>query len=153
MHPDELARLVDRELKRLPAPRAPGTLRLRVMAAVRDRAARPAVPGWWTRWPTTVRALAAAAAVAVLAGAWWWGPIVEPRFVAALAEGFGVRLLALLDLWRQAEAVTTGAETIWRVVVQPVVWLLLPFVLLMWMACVAFGAVLDRVALGGATQS
>jgi hypothetical protein len=153
MHPDDLARLVDRELKRLPAPRAPESLLPRVLTAVRARPARPALPGWWARWPVGVRALAAAAVVAVLAGASWWGPAVEARFVAALAESAVVRLLGLIDLWRQAEGVTTAAEAIWRLIVQPLSWLLLPLVLLMWFACAAFGAALDRVALGGATQS
>jgi hypothetical protein len=100
-----------------------------------------------------VRGLAAAAAVAVLAGAWWWGSGVESTVGAAVAEGAMTRLLGLFDLWRQVQAVTSAAETVWRVVVQPLSWLLLPFVLLMWTGCVAFGAALGRVALGGATQS
>jgi hypothetical protein len=152
MHPDELARLVDRELKRLPAPRAPRTLLPRVMTAVRARPVS-AVPGWWTRWPVAVRGVAAAVTLAVVAGAWWWSPMVEATFGAALAEGALTRVLGLFDLWRQVQAVTTATETIWRVVVQPVSWLLLPLVLLMWVGCVAFGAALGRVALGGATQS
>ena len=155
MHPDELARLVDAELKRLPAPKAPETLRLRVMAAVR---AVPPVTvvtpvGRRRGWPVFARVAAAAAGVSLVAGLWLLWPLMQGHvfaFASAVAEG---PLFRLVDMWRQAEAISTAVDVIWRVIFQPIGWVLLPLVLLMWIACATFGAALSRVALGGATQS
>lgn len=153
MHPDELARLVDRELKRLPAPRAPETLLPRVMTAVRQLPARTGAIGWWYRWPVAVRALSAAASVAVLAGLWWFWPVLHAQAAGVLATSAGARFSVVLDVFRQASAISTALDALWRTVLQPLSWVLLPLVLLMWAACAAFGAALGRVALGGATHS
>ncbi len=153
MHPDELTRLVDRELKRLPSPRAPETLLPRVMTAVQVLPARAGAVGWWYRWPVAVRALAAAASVAVLAGLWWFWPAMQAQAVGVLADSTGERFGVVQDLFRQAAATSTALGALWRTVLQPLSWVLLPLVLLMWAACAAFGAALGRVALGGATQS
>lgn len=153
MHPDELTRLVDRALRRLPAPRAPETLALRVMAAVRAVPSAAATSRSWMAWPIGWRVLSAAATIAILAGLSWAWPAAQAQLaplVATVAEG---PLFRLVDLWRQAEAMSTAAEVIWRTVVQPVGWVVLPLVLLMWVACATFGAALSRVALGGATHS
>ncbi len=152
MHPDELARLVDRELKRLPAPQAPATLLPRVMAAVRARAGE-AAPRTWMAWPLAWRLGSAAAAAVLIAGLVWAWPVVQSQVfvqLAALAEG---PLFRIVDAWRELGAVSTAAGVIWRTVVQPLGWVVLPLVLLMWVACATFGAALGRVALGGATQS
>jgi len=152
MHPDELTRLVDAALKRLPAPKAPDTLRLRVMAAVRTRPSA-AVVRRPLGWPMAARIASAAAAVSLIGGLWLFWPTVQARvlvLVSAVAEG---PLFRLVDLWRQAEALSTAVDVIWRVICQPVGWALLPVVLLMWIACATFGAALSRVALGGATHS
>ena len=152
MHPDELARLVDAELKRLPAPKAPETLRLRVMAAVRAVPPVTVPVGRPLGWSVLSRVAAAAAAVSLVGGLWWFWPVVQGQvfaLVSAAAEG---PLFRLVDVWRQAEALSTAVDVIWRVIFQPVGWVLLPLVLLMWIACATFGAALSRVALGGATQ-
>jgi hypothetical protein len=153
MHPDELARLVDRELKRLPSPRAPQTLLPRVMTAVQHRPAPTSAVGWWYRWPLAVRALSAAASVAVLAGLWWFWPAAQAQLAGALAGATAARFGVVFDAFRQAAAISTALDTLWRTVLQPLSSVLLPFVLLMWAACATFGAALGRVALGGATQS
>ena len=82
--------------------------------------------------------------IALIAGG---GDFVQ---LAALAEG---PLFRIVDAWRELGAVSTAAGVIWRTVVQPLGWVVLPLVLLMWVACATFGAALGRVALGGATQS
>src|SRR5262245_29328046 len=67
---DDLERLVERELKRLPAPRAPETLLPRVMLAVQSaRAAQPPVREWMT-WPVSWQ-MASLAAVALIAIGLW----------------------------------------------------------------------------------
>jgi hypothetical protein len=153
MHPDELARLVDRELKRLPTPRAPETLLTRVMTAVQQRPSRTGAVGWWYRWPIAVRALSAAASVAVLAGLWWFWPAMQAQLAGALAGTTAARFGVVLDVFRQAAAISTALDALWRTVLQPLSSVLLPLVLLMWAACAALGAALGRVALGGATPS
>jgi hypothetical protein len=153
MHPDELARLVDRELKRLASPRAPETLLPRVMTAVQARPARTGAVGWWYRWPIPVRVLSAAASVAVLAGLLWFWPAMQAQLAAALAGTTAARFGVVLDVFRQAAAISTALDALWRTVLQPLSSVVLPLVLLMWAACAAFGAALGRVALGGATQS
>lgn len=153
MHPDELARLVDRELKRLASPRAPDTLLPRVMTAVQARPARTGAVGWWYRWPIPVRVLSAAASVAVLAGLLWFWPAMQAQLAAALAGTTAARFGVVLDVFRQAAAISTALDALWRTVLQPLSSVVLPLVLLMWAACAAFGAALGRVALGGATQS
>jgi hypothetical protein len=155
MHPDELARLVDAELKRLPAPRAPATLRRRVLAAVRAVPSTTVVTtvGRRRSWPLFARVGAAAAAVSLVGGLWLVWPLVQGHVFALASAAAEGPLFRLVDVWRQAEAISTAADVIWRVIFQPVGWALLPLVLLMWIACATFGAALSRVALGGAAQS
>ena len=54
--PDELERLIHRELRALPARRAPRTLESRVLAALEQRTALPWYRQGWSYWPATVRA-------------------------------------------------------------------------------------------------
>jgi hypothetical protein len=71
MDPADLEGLLDRELKQLPAPRAPQTLLPRVMAATAGRDVQvPEATGWLT-WPLPWR-VASVAAVALAAYAAWW---------------------------------------------------------------------------------
>jgi len=153
MHPDELARLVDRELKQLPAPTAPETLRLRVMAAVRAVPPAAAPARRHLGWPVFARVASAAAALSLVGGLWLFWPTVQGQAFALASAAAEGPLFRLVDLWRQAGAISTAIEVIWRAIFQPVGWALLPLVLLMWIACATFGAALSRVALGGATQS
>src|SRR5580765_1858939 len=51
MYPADLDRLVDRELKHLPSPRAPHTLLPRVLAAVEHWTRRPWYERAWFTWP------------------------------------------------------------------------------------------------------
>ena len=67
MEPDDLERLAHRALAELPMPRAPRTLRPRVMGAV----AIPNVGHPWFTWPWPVQ-VAAVMAVAVVAGVCGW---------------------------------------------------------------------------------
>jgi hypothetical protein len=153
MHPDELARLVDRELKRLPAPKAPDTLLPRVMAAVRALPSAAPTSRWWLNWPVAAQGVSAAIAIALVVGLWRLWPAAQAQLVAlmsAVSWGPVGRLAAIL---RDAESLGTAIEVVWRVVMQPIGWVMLPVVLLMWIACAMFGAALSRVALGGATQS
>ena len=65
----DLERLVDRELKRLPAPRAPETLLPRVMLAVGARRAEAPAPDWMT-WPLSWQVASLVAVVLIAIGLW-----------------------------------------------------------------------------------
>jgi hypothetical protein len=51
MDPADLERLIDRELRSLPTPRAPRTLLPAVMAAANEAANRPWYSRTWLQWP------------------------------------------------------------------------------------------------------
>ena len=89
----------------------------------------------------------------MLAGLWWFWPVLHAQAAGVLATSAGARFSVVLDVFRQASAISTALDALWRTVLQPLSWVLLPLVLLMWAACAAFGAALGRVALGGATHS
>ncbi len=147
MTPDELEKMIDCELKRLPAPRAPRTLLPRVLAAVQARATAPWYQRAWLTWPRQWQALSLAALVALLAGAALLLPGVDSAaggYAAKLAGGLGGRLGAA------GKNFATGMNTalmLWRSLVQPALGYALALVTLMFLACVTFGTALTRVAL------
>lgn len=146
MEPDRLERLVDRALADLPAPRAPGTLHARVMAAV----APQAVGHPWFTWPRAAQAAAmllVAGLCVVVAAAW---PALSGSVVSAVPgpvqSGVGY-LESVLDggaaLWRVVELT-------WSAVVAPIARIALLVIVMLGTACAVCLAALSRVALGGA---
>jgi hypothetical protein len=126
---DELEGLVDRELRRLPAPRAPQTLLPRVLAAVDAWANRPWYTRAWFAWPIGWR-LASLVPLAVLLYLGWRLP--PPPAEVAAAAGAG--------------------RVVWDLVVAPVLPYLIVVVVLMALACVVFGLALNYVLLERAEQ-
>lgn len=114
---------IDRELKRLPLPHAPHTLLPRVLQAV-ERAARPWYSRAWFTWPSHWR-LASVAAVALIAYGVWRLPPAPGSVVATAGT---VRVL-------------------WETLIQPLLPYLLVLMVLMGVACAAFGVVLNYVLL------
>jgi hypothetical protein len=154
MDPAELERLASRAFDRLPEPRAPRTFLARVMAAVALEARRPWYRRAWRTWPAAWQATSAAALIILAAG----GVLLVPGVFANVREALAMVSMPVpspLDgPVRTLAAVWDAAAVVWRLVVQPVAPYLALFVLVMSMACVAFGTALDRVvALGGATKS
>jgi hypothetical protein len=153
MDPFELERLIDRELKQLPAPSAPRTLLPRVRAAVEQRAARPWYLRAWFTWPGPVQAVFGAMLVAIVAA----GALGLPGVSAALAGlDWNLEMPMSIDLVGMPAwigAAWDATRVLWRVLVQPIFSYVVMFVLVMSAACVAFGTALDRVALGGASES
>jgi hypothetical protein len=160
MPPGDLEDVVDRALKRLPAPRAPRTLLPRVMAAVEaERAARSpgsnrrAGAGPWLAWPLAwqMASLAAVVVLAVgIAQLWPWTEAAVRLTVAPALDGVTAFVAGM------AAKVTTAASVtriIWNAIVQPLVAYVLVLVLVMCAACAAFGAALGRVVLGGVPQT
>ena len=136
-----------RALRALPAPTAPPTLAPRVMAAVQARLAQPPARTWF-EWPLRWRVSSVAAAVAMLIGvivAWplvlGWG---QPAIDAVTGRVTGV--------WHGAQIALNLADVVFRAVWHPVVMPFLLFVTVMTIACATVGAMLGRVALGGASR-
>jgi hypothetical protein len=149
MPPEDLSRLVDEALSRLPSPRAPRTLRPRVMAAV-----APPVTGhpWFTwGWPAQV---AAVLVVGLLLAGFSW---LEPRLLS------GARDLVPDSLASMAAQFSTVAETgtamgrvvqvTWSGVVLPIAKLVLLLTATLCTACAACLAALGRMTPGGVSQT
>jgi hypothetical protein len=141
---------LDRALQALPTPRAPWTLLPRVMAAVQAQPEPVRGRPWFTWAPEWQIASLAALIVAVAAGA-----LLASH--ADVAFRFGVGLLG--DVTpnaatgvQDAVAFASATRMLWQALFQPVLGYVVVWILLMSLACAAFGAALS-FALGGASQS
>lgn len=145
MHPVDLETLVGGELRRLPVPRAPQTLLPRVLAAVQAWAQRPWYQRAWFTWPIGLQIASVAALILIVAG----GAMLVPRTMAsagAAASTVTERVMEDVAPATQLAGVTANAaRVIWRVLLEPVAVYAFGIVLLMWLACAAFGAALTRV--------
>jgi hypothetical protein len=129
----ELERLIDRELKRLPAPRAPRALLPRIMAAV----ATPRVLPWysrpWLSWPPQWQVLSIGMVAAIGYGVW---------LVSAQAP-------QLVELTSQMSAVS---RTLWNVLFGPIAFVVLGLTIIFALACAAAWTAVSRVTFGGASS-
>lgn len=126
----DLERRVDRELQRLPAPRAPHTLLPRVLAAVEAWVDRPWYTRAWFTWPLGWQV----ASVALLAFAFvgvWLLPPAPPSVVVT----------------------TNAGRVLWRTMIEPFLAYAFVIVVIMCVACAAFGAALSYVFVERAEQS
>jgi hypothetical protein len=121
---DALQAQVDRELRQLQPPRAPGTLLPRVMQIVATRAHRPWYARSWFTWPWPWR-IASIAAVALVAYSVWRLPPAPPAVVTAIST----------------------TRIVWDTLVQPLLPYLVAIMVLMGLACAVFGAALNYVLL------
>ena len=128
---DELAARVDRELRRLPLPRAPQTLLPRIMAAVEAWAQRPWYTRAWFAWPAQWRLVSLVPVALLFYVVWSWSlPPPPPTVVAA----------------------TDAGRVLWSAVIEPLLPYILAVVLLMGIVCAAFGLALNYVLLERAEQ-
>jgi hypothetical protein len=150
MDPAELERLVDRELRRLPAPRAPHTLLPRVMGAVDALARRPWYERAWFTWPVAWQIATVTLAIAALTGLVMLLPDVTSaaRQAPVVADVSGEVSAAA----QRMETVTTTARVLWRALLAPVVPYAFGLVLLMCLACAVFGTVLNHLVFGKALR-
>jgi hypothetical protein len=127
---DDLERRVDRELRRLPSPLAPDTLLPRVLAAVDAWARRPWYARAWFTWPIGWQ-IASILALMLFAAGLWMLPPAPPSFVVT----------------------TSASRVLWRTMVEPFLAYAFVVVVLMCLACAAFGAALSYVFVERAEQS
>jgi len=130
----DLERIVDRELKRLPVPRAPRSLAPRVMAAV---AAAPRAAAWyarpWLAWPVWMQALSVIALAGLAAGAWTlWNetPVLAQR----------------------ANQMAAVSRALWNVLFGPIAIVVLTLTIVVALACAAAWTAVSRVTFGGASS-
>jgi hypothetical protein len=140
----DLERLVDRELRRLPTPRAPQTLLPRVMHAVQAQAHRPWYTRAWVTWPIGWQIVSVAALAAIVAG----GAVLLPHArtaVATIAAAFASDDVTAVS--QQVAETTSGAGILWRTLLSPLLSYVFGIVVLMVLACVAFGTALNYVVI------
>jgi hypothetical protein len=129
----DLERIVDRELKRLPTPRAPRTLLPRVMAAVTAPRALPWYSRPWLSWP---RALQGASAVVC----------------AALAWGAWVLWAEAPQLVQWINQMAAVSRALWNVLFGPIAFVVLGLTVIVALACAAAWTAVSRVTFGGASS-
>ena len=148
MDPADLERLIDRELRALPAPRAPRSLLARVMAAVEVEAERPWYARAWLTWPAGWQIASALLLMAVVAG----GAMLLPQLRAAAATlTFVADVRAdVADSARDVEVASTAVRVVWQTLLAPVVPYAFGLVTLMCAACAVFGTALNHLVFGRA---
>ena len=124
---EDLEQRVHRELQRLPGPMAPHTLLPRVLAAVDAWARRPWYTRAWFTWPLGWQ-IASVALVAAVAYGFWVLPSAAPVPSSVLGTASGARIL-------------------WRTLIEPFLFYALGLIVLMCLACAAFGTALNYVFL------
>jgi len=147
MNPADLERLVDDGLKRLPAPRAPRTLLPRVLAATVHRRPSPWYARAWLTWPLAGQAASVAAVGVLVAGIYL---LVRP---ALSWPGGGGLPGGLTDLFETLGQVSALVRVSWRLLLEPVAFVVMAAALTLSLGCAALWSVLERVALGGGSES
>jgi len=129
----DLERIVDRELKRLPVPRAPRSFAPRVMAAV--AVSRPVA--WyarpWLAWPVWMQAVSVIALAGLAAGAWtFWNETPQ--------------------LAQRANQMAAVSRAFWNVLFGPIAIVVLALTVVVVLACAAAWTAVSRVTFGGASS-
>src|SRR5262245_31066695 len=115
----DLEKLLDRDLKALPQPRAPRTLMARVLEAA---ARAPHVPWYarpWRAWPLEGQIAAALVILGVLTGALLAGQYVWQALNPEALPGQATAAW-LATLVARGAAALRGLDTLWRVFVEPI---------------------------------
>jgi hypothetical protein len=140
----DLERRVHDALRGLPSPRAPETLLLRVMTAVRT--ARPWYGREWVSWPPVCQVASALlfATIVVATAIWLRGTeIAGLSELAVLESEWPARLSRTAH---QAAATVGAAGLLWRAILAPIEGCLVTLVALTSMTCAATGALLVHVS-------
>lgn len=131
MNFDQLEERVHAELRRLPDPLAPSSLLPRVLAAVDAWALRPWYTRAWFTWPLGWQVASIVALALVALGVWMLPSATPPSVVVT----------------------TNAGRVLWQTMIQPFLLYAFAVVVLMCIACAAFGAALGYVFLERAEQS
>lgn len=149
MDADDLERLADRALSALPSPRAPQTLRPRVMAAIAPRhAGRP-----WFTWPWPLQVATLAVAVGLAGGVAWSWPHLVAQAQVLLPNPLQASASYMGGAAETSVALGKVAQLTWSAVIAPIAKGVLLLTLTLCTACAVCLAALNRMALGGASRS
>lgn len=133
MNDQDLERLVDRELRRLPLARAPRTLLPRILSAVTVPRPRPWYARPWLAWPRAAQVASVLMLAGLFSGAWTlWSE--APRIVQ----------------WANQMAAVSRA--LWSVLIGPIAFVVLGLTVLVALACAAAWTAVSRVTFGGASS-
>ena len=148
MDPLDLERLIDRQLRELPPPRAPRSLLPRVMTAVELAADRPWYTRAWLNWPGGWQV----ASVLLLIGVVTGGVLILPQLrAAATALTFVADVRGdVATSARDMEVASTAVRVLWRTLLAPVVPYAFALITLMCAACAVFGTALNHLVFGRA---
>src|SRR5512133_1289178 len=147
MSGDDLAREIDRELKALPAPRAPDTLLPRVMRAAAGRTPAAWYARPWLAWPRGWQIASAASLAAVgagLAALFSWLLAVPAGAGAAAAHATG-RVGQVATMLENAAALM---RVVWVTLFEPAAFWLVFVAVSLSLTCAAIWSALERVAMG-----
>ena len=134
-----------RALRQLPEPRAPRTLAPRVMAAVHARLAHPPARTWF-EWPRVWQVASLSSAAVLLAAV----VVGWPFLIAWLQPAIDATAVRVDAVVHNGEVAVAFAGVVFRAVWHPLVMPFVLFVTAMTIVCATVGAMLGRVALGGA---
>lgn len=142
---------VHRRLRRLPAPKAPRSLAPRVMAAIATPPRAPWYSRGWSTWPVGWQVASALSVCVVLIGVGWGVPYLL-AWIGPVAWPSLTLPSAVTDAARPVAVAWDITRIVYRTTVEPLLGYLAVVMFAMTAVCVAFGAALDRVALGGASE-
>ena len=148
MNPADLEHVIDRKLKQLPTPRAPHTLLPRVLAAVQDWSLRPWYRRAWFTWPLGGQFAAIVAVVLSAVGSAVLLSTARAAAAGAISTLTGSVVSRIASVAEWTGMTTAAGRILWSTLIEPVLPYGFALVLLMCLACAAFGAVLNRVAFG-----
>jgi hypothetical protein len=146
MNPDDLQQLMDRELRHLPAPRAPETLLPRVLAVTVHRRPAPWYARAFVTWPRGWQVASVAVLVAIGLGLSMFAPVVQHATLSVASRVSGSapgRIAALAGAVGQA---ATLSRVLWQVLLEPAAYVLLVLAVSLSLACAAIWSALERVA-------
>ena len=151
MDPSDLERLLDRELKRLPPPRAPRTLLPRVMAA----AGQSLLPWYrrpWVTWPAGLQTASVGLLALMLAIVGTLLPSVQSAAQPLTSSVTGSLPSGLVTAAQRFNEGAALMKVLLQVFVQPVAAYLFALGIALTIACGVLWTAINRVALGGASQ-
>jgi hypothetical protein len=148
MNPTDLEHLVDAELKRLPAVRAPRTLLPRLLAvAAAEQHRQPT--GGWSVWSRGWQLAGGSIAVVVLIGMWRLVSFAGP-YVAPLLSNSSLDRTA--SVTRRADDLAVVARVLWEMFIQPAATYVSILAISLALACALLWSAVERLAPGGASH-
>lgn len=138
----KLESLVHEELRKLPPLKAPDTLAPRVLAAIKQRAARPWWQQDWGQWPFAAKILLVALALLLVAGLTGSGWFIDAQFSGCLQQvSQGCQAL-----WTSVSPWANSGLLLWSKIFQSTALIYgLAFLALLYVSCLGAGTLFVRL--------